>query len=159
MADLDGARALKRTAPRHTALVATFGCLVLVVALSVLVAAVVPGANPRHAADHLAVALPLLLLIVILLRVAPAPKPTRLGRWGRWAVVIGLSLMTASLVAEAVGAFGYDGDAVRNATLQAIHNNTFVVDFPGMLAVLVGSVLAFGSLFQRRDDQDTPAAP
>lgn len=135
---------------RHSAILALLGAVLVAIALSVLSNALIESENPGHAADHLSVAIPALLLAVVLARLSPKPKPTRIARFARRFVIIGLLLLSASLVLEAVGAFGYAGDESNIDALTSLHNTAFVLQLPGALVVLVGAVLAVLSLPQQR---------
>lgn len=137
---------------RHLAIISAVAAVALIVVLSLVTNAVITNENPEHAAGHLSNAVPLLLLAYVLTRVAPRPKPTRLGRLGRRALIIGMTMVGVSEVVEAIGAFGYQeaGDGVRFKSLQSIHNSSWILQFPGALVVLVGMLLAFLSLFQSR---------
>ncbi len=107
--------------------------------------------NPRHAARHMAVALPLLVLCISIARFFPTPKPTRIGGTGRRAVIWGLGLTSASLVMEAIGAFGYEGDSSRIGALTKMHNTAVILDLPGSLLLLLGLLLGLVSMMNPRD--------
>lgn len=139
-----------RSVARHAAILSLVGALVLAVALSVLSSALIKSENPGHAADHLSLAIPALLLAFALARLCPRPKPTRIARLARRAVIIGLVFLGASLALEALGAFGYQGDESKIEALTTLHNATFVLQLPGALILLIGGALAALSLPQRR---------
>ena len=126
----------------------------LAVVLLLVSGALIEAENPSHAAFHLSVAIPALVLAFALFRLCRPPKPTRIGRWSRYALVAGLVLIAGSLVIEAIGAFGYAGDSVRIEVLRTIHNDAWMIGFPGAFILLIGVVLAVLSVPQRR----TPTA-
>ncbi len=141
-----------RTGPlgQYPAILGVVLAIGLAVVLLLVSGALIDAENPSHAADHLAVAIPALLLAFALCRLCRPPKPTRIGRSSRYALVAGLVLNAGSLVAEAIGAFGYAGDQSRIKVLTTIHNGSWMIGFPGSVILLIGVVLAVLSVPQRR---------
>ena len=155
-----------RSTLRNTPLAARYGSLLsagvvvaLVVGLRAVTDATITDDNAGHAADHLTVALPSVVLVALLVGVCPPPKDTRIGRAARRLVAAGLVLVSASLVLEAIGAFGYGpGGLSEIDALTNLHNTTWVVGFPAAVVLLVGLVLGGLSLFQGRPPRAPVAA-
>lgn len=135
---------------RHPAISYVSAAIALAVALSVAAAMLNDTENLGHAADHLAIATPMLLLVIAIRQRVGPPKPTRIGRSGRHALIAGLILVGGSLLLEAIGAFGYDGDDSRIGFLTSLHNGVWMIQFPGALVLMIGAVLAMLSLGQNR---------
>jgi len=139
---------------RHPAILSVVLAIGLAVVLLLVSGALIEAENPSHAANHLAFAIPELVLAFALFRLCRPPKPTRIGRWSRYALVAGLVLIAGGDVIEAIGAFGYAGDQSRIEVLTTIHNGSWMIQFPGAFIFLIGVVLAVLSVPQRR----TPTA-
>jgi hypothetical protein len=134
---------------RHPVLTTLAVALLLGVALTALVDLLVPGENASHAGTHLAQALPFVVVAVAALRFWPPPRPSRSSRVARAALVTGCALVTLGLAAEAVGAFGYDGDAPVVPLLTEVHNGSWPFTFLGVLVVLGAALAALPGLWQR----------
>lgn len=131
-------------------LISVIGATVLSVVLVLIADAVSPpDSNVSHSTGHLAIAIPAFLLAWSIARWCPRRKNTRSARWGRRAATIGLVMISAGFVLEAIGAFGYDGGNSRIAALTMLHNASWVIQFPGVPILLVGILLGCRSLFQR----------
>ena len=126
--------------------------ILLSIILHLMLGALSLSGNVGHATDHLTIAVPALVLAWSIAFWCPQRKDTRAARWGRMAAVTGLVMSGVALVLEAIGAFGYDGDDSRIGALTTLHNTVWLIDFPGNLALLVGFLLGFCSLFQRTPD-------
>lgn len=126
--------------------------ILLSIVLKLMLAAISLSENLKHSTSHLAVAIPALLLASSIAFWCPRRKITRAARWGRSAAITGLVMISASLVLESIGAFGYDGDRSRIEALTALHNATWLIEFPGALVLLVGILLSLVSLFSRTPD-------
>ena len=124
-----------------------------VVLLRILGAVNLPE-NAAHAADHLAVAVPVLVLAWSIAFWCPRRKDTRAAQWGRGAAVAGLAIGGTALVLESIGAFGYDGDDSRIGALTTLHNSVWLFSFLGFMVLLVGILLGVVSLFQRMPEPD-----
>ena len=120
------------------------------VVLSAVHGLVITGDNAKHAAGHLAIALPLLALVGFVLRVCPPAKATRIGRASRILIVTALISIAAGLTLEAVGAFGYGpNESKKIEALTTLHNTAYLVQLPGLLALLFGLPLSVMSLAQK----------
>lgn len=134
----------------HLLVVSVGGAILLSIALLQFADALSPaGSNIRHAADHLAVAVPALVLAWSIAFWCPRRKDTRAARWGRRAAITGIGMISAGLVLESIGAFGYDGDKSRIAALTTLHNASWLIQFPGVPVLVVGILLGLYSVVQR----------
>ncbi len=104
--------------------------------------------NFLHFTMHFIMAIVILLLAFV--RFRRSPKPTRIGRVGRVVLVSGLVLFGVATVIEAIGAFGYLGNAHANEVLTTFHNASYFLELPGMFITLIGVALGLISLLQRK---------
>ena len=113
--------------------------------------AVFNSENFVHFAMHFIMAIVVLLLALV--RFRRSPKPTQIGRSGRITLITGLVLFGVATVAEAIGAFGYLGNAHANKLLVSFHNTSAVLAIPGMFITLIGVALGLISLLQRKNSR------
>lgn len=104
--------------------------------------------NLLHFTMHFIMAIVLLLLAFV--RFRRSPKPTRIGRVGKVVLVSGLVLFGVATVLEAIGAFGYLGNAHANEVLTTFHNASYFLALPGIIITLIGVTLGLISLLQRK---------
>jgi hypothetical protein len=140
---------------RHLILATIVGAAAVGLGLDFVFQAVVSAENPQHAGRHLAVALPFAVVVVAAMRFWPRPRQPRIGRMARSVLVWGSALVVVGLVAEAIGAFGYDGNARVVPALTSLHNGSWPFSFLGAFLVLCSALLSLGSVLQKR----TPSAP
>lgn len=93
-----------------------------------------------HAASHLAVGLPALLLLFSSSRWRER-VPGRLGSAARKLVLIGLGLLGVGQSLEALGAAGFEGYARQYEWLAKLHDLAMFSGPPGLVLLLVGSIL------------------
>jgi hypothetical protein len=127
--------------------------ILLSVVLNLILGAISLSENFDHATSHLAVAIPALLLAWSIAFSCPRRKHTRASRWGRRAAITGLVMISAGLVLESIGAFGYDGDDSRIEALTTLHSSAWLIEFPGVPVLLVGILLGMFSLLGRTPDR------
>lgn len=87
-------------------------------------------------------AIPALLHAFSLARICRPPKPTRIGRWSRRALIVRLVLLGIGSTTEAIGAFGYRGSQSGIDVLTTIHNLSWIITFPSLIIFLIGWLLA-----------------
>ena len=136
---------------RHCAIVSALLAIALTVILIIVSNALIKSENPNHAATHLSTTIPALLLAFSLARICQPPKPTRIGKWSRRSLIVGLVLLGIGAITEAIGAFGYRGNESVIDVLTTIHNSSFIFALPGLFIMLIGMALGIVSLFQRRN--------
>jgi hypothetical protein len=95
-----------------------------------------------HAAFHLATTLPLFAILVSSRRWRAPEKGMAVG--ARRSVLIGLAFVCAGAVLEALGAFGYEGNARQYELVAKFHDVGLGLGPVGFLFLLVGAVLALG---------------
>ena len=113
--------------------------------------AVFDSENLVHFAMHFIMAIVVLLLALV--RFRRSPKPTRIGRLGRITLVTGLALFGVATLVEAIGAFGYLGDANANKLLTSFHDVSYFLALPGMFITMIGVALGLISLLQRKNSR------
>lgn len=119
----------------------------VVVAQAGLVAPI--GDEGQHAVSHLGPGIAGFLLVIASRVLWPPPADDPASRAGRTVVVAGLAIFAIGQIVEAMGAWGYRGDA-RVGFLAAFHDVGVVVGPIGLLATLGGIVLSAGTAVARR---------
>ena len=134
-------------------LIITSALLAVAVGIFLLITsnAVFNSENLVHFAMHFIMATVVLLLAFV--RFRRSPKPTRIGRLGRITLVTGLVLFGVATVLEAIGAFGYLGNAHANQLLVSFHNTSYFIALPGIVMILIGVALGLISLSQRKNSR------
>ena len=145
---------------KHPVMATIIGGVAAGVGLTLAVPVLVSGTNPYHAGEHLAQALPFAVIVVAAALFWPPPHQTPTGRYARLALVWGSVLVVAGLVAEAVGAFGYDGDEHAVEALTSLHNGVWPITYSGALLVWCSAMLAVieAGAFRRRGPSATSEA-
>lgn len=119
-------------------LAATSGAAVLLGMLLTALAAVLPLTDEaKHAALHLVMGVPAALLVASSRRLWPSPHPDRLSRGARAVLVGGLALLAVASLPDAVGAFGFVGDARVNV-LAYLHDLAALGGMAGFYTTLLG---------------------
>lgn len=138
------------TAPlKHPIATTAVGAAVfaLVVAQAGLVAPI--GNEGQHSVSHLGPGIAAFLLVLASRVVWPPPADDAASRRARTAVVIGLGVFAVGQIVEAIGAFGYRGNA-RVSSLAALHDVGVVLGPMGLLVTLGGIVVSAGVAVARR---------
>ena len=108
-----------------------------------------------HAAQHLAVAVPVVLVVVAARRVWPRPRDDRAAKGARMVLLSGLGVFGVGQLVEAAGAFGFEGDKRVN-WLAAVHDFAVALSQVGIIVTVMGALVSATIGFALRGRRTTP---
>lgn len=134
---------------KHPIAVTAIGAIAFGVVVAQVGLAAPIGDEGQHAVSHLGPGIAALFLVVASRRVWPVPVAERAGRVGCRVLLVGLAIFAVGQFVEAVGAFGYRGDA-RVSNVAALHDVGVLLGPIGLLTTLAGIVWSAVTAVGRR---------
>lgn len=95
--------------------------------------------NAGHATFHLSWAFPILFFLLLLIK-SYKNNPRAKANINTKLIVLGLLVVALSLVIEAVGAFGYDGENSKIHFLTELHNSSLIFSMLGLFIFVIGII-------------------